>query len=235
MNSDPNTQQAIAHVGGYLLMQYRDARGVLHAPNAVSALGAWAGIFAQIQARALMMTGVIPQTETTLLEVKTKNGERYFLGDAISACVFEGNDKFLSFWNLAAGASGDPKIGDKIDIIEIARRTTKGVGGPLFGEPRIDARYKLTERPIDAVRAHGPVLLRHFLDLELDPAKLMLVFGSVAQHFAAFAAGEVADVRVTVAMQRADIVRLYMEAAIPMSKLDTSTVGMAPEGRFKSH
>jgi len=226
MQTDPITQQAIAHVGGYLLMQYRDARGVLHAPNAVSALGAWAGIFAQAQARALMMTGIIPQSETTLLEVKTKDGESYFFGDAINACVFEGSNTFLSFWNLAAGASHDPKIGEKIDLLEMASRTAKGVGGPLFGEPRIDARYELTERPIDAVRAHGRVLRDQFSDIGLNAAELMLVFGAVAQHFAAFAAGEFEDVRVNVAMKRPDIVRLYMESAIPMSKLDPLRVGM---------
>lgn len=227
MQADAISEQAIAHLGGYILMQYRDARGTLRAPNAVSALGALAGIFAQVQARALLMTGVIPQTDSTLLEVKTKDGQRFFFGDAINACVMEGNDDYLSFWNLAASAAKDPQVAQKIDVLEMARRTAKAAGGPLYGEPRVDAAIRPSERPIDAVRRHGPILKQHFLDIELDPAKLMLVFGATAQHFAAFAAGEFEDTRVDVPMKRLDIVRLYMEAAVPMSKLDTSTVGMA--------
>ncbi|HYD87921.1 MAG TPA: hypothetical protein VEA80_10630 [Vitreimonas sp.] len=227
MQPDRIVDSAVAQVGGYLLMQYRDERGVLHAANAVSALGAWAGIFAQIQARAMMIAGVIPTTDMTLLEVKTSDGQRYFFGDAINACLLEGNEKFLSFWNLAASAARDPDVAAKLDVLEIARRTSQGVGGAMFGLPRIDPAYQLSERPIDAVRKHGPTLKQFFLDLELDPSKLMLVFGAVAQHFAVFAAGEAPDMRVGAPMTRLDIVRLYMEAAIPMSKLDTGTVGMA--------
>ncbi len=228
MQASPIAQTATAHLGGYLLMQYRDVGGMLQAANAVSALGAWAGIFAQIQAHALLLNGVIPQTETTLVEVITRDGDRFFYGDAINACLFEGGgDKFLSFWNLAAGAANDPDIGKKIDVLEIARYTSKMIGEPEFGRPRIGGSAGLSEMPIDAIRKHGPVLLGHFLELNLEPAELMTVFGTVAQHFSVFAAGEAADVQTKLPMKRADIVRLYMESAIPMSKMDTGSIGMA--------
>ena len=229
MNDDPTIGQATGEVGGHLLAQYRDERGTLRAADATSALGALAGIFAQIQARALLRSGAIAQTQTTLAEVTTKAGERYYFGDAINACLMEGGREAPSFWNLAAGAARDPKVANKIDVIEIARRAVKDVGMPSFGKPLIDKRYKLSEAPADAVRAHGPWLLARFLEINLEPPKLMWVFGSVAQSFAAFAAGEIAEVRVDLAMKRVDIVRLYMEAAIPSSKLDLRAVGMAIE------
>ena len=227
METNPVTQAAIAHLGGYVLTSYRDKKGVLHAANAVSALGAWAGVFAHIQARALMISGVIPQTENTMLEVKTKQGDTYYFGDAINACLLDGSEAFPAFWNLAAGAARDPKVADKIGLLEIAGHTSKSVGTAKFGVPRINARYKLSERPIDAVRTHGPLLVRHFLNLQLNPANLMQVFGATAQHFAMFAAEEARDVRVNLALPRLEIVRLYMESAIPMSKLDPRAVGMA--------
>lgn len=228
MQMDPISQAAIAHLGGYILTAYRDKKGVLQTANAVSALGGWAGIFAHIQARALIISRVIPQTENTMLEMKMKDGGSYFFGDAINACLLEGGgDTFVAFWNLAAGAARDPHIADKLDVLDIARHTSKSVGTKAFGVPRIDKRYKLTEQPIQAVRTHGPVLLRHFLELKLDPRYLMLVFGATAQHFAVFAAEEARDVRVNVAMPRLEIVRLYMESAVPMSKVDPRTVGMA--------
>lgn len=229
MQTDETTEQVIAQVGGYLLMQYRDERGTLAAANAVSALGAWAGVFAQVQARALLYAGVIPTTKTSLLEVKTTDGQRFYFGDAINACVLEGSEKAPSFWNLAAAAAKDPDIVAKVDPIEIARRTAQGVGGAMFGQPRIDPAYQLTERPIDSVRAHAPALNELFIGTALKSSKLMLVFGAVAQHFAGFAAGEMADIRADTPMKRVDIVRLYIESAVPMSKLDLTTLGMAPE------
>jgi hypothetical protein len=227
MSIDPKIQQATADIGGFTLTAYRDKRGVLHAANAVSALGAWAGAFAQAQARAMLVTGALPNTETSLLEVKTKDGGRYFFGDSINVCLMEGDNKSPSFWKMAAPVAGDAEAAAKIDVLEIARRAAKGVGGSDFGKPHIDARYKLSEQPINALRIHGPVLARRLAEIELSPLKLMTVFGSVAQSFAAFAAGEIKDVPVTVPMKREDIVRLYMESAIPMSKIDMSTVGMA--------
>lgn len=230
MTTDTAVQSSTTEAGGYILATYRDKKtGILRAADAVSALGALAGIFAQIQARAMLQSGAIPQTDSTLAEVGTTTGERYYFGDAINACVMEGSRERPAFWNLAAGAARDPKIGDKIDVIEIARHAAKTVGTPDFAKPRIDKRYRLSETPIDAVRAHGPWLLVRFLEQDLDPTNLTWVWGSVAQSFAAFAAGEIKEVEVDLPMKRADIVRLYMEAAIPASKLDLRAVGMAIE------
>ncbi len=231
MSTEEIVKACTAEVGGYVLAAYRDKKtGVLNAANGVSALGALAGIFAQVQARAMLRLGVIPQTETTLVEVSTTSGEKYYFGDAINACLMEGSKDSPSFWNLSAGASRDPKIGDKINLLEIARRAAKDVGGKDFGRPSIGSRYHVTELPVDAVRAHGPWLLARFLELNLDPLLLMYVFGSVAQSFAQFAAGEIKEVKADAPIKRPDIVRLYMESAIPMSKLDLRAVGMAIEG-----
>jgi hypothetical protein len=232
MSTEEIVKACTAEVGGYILATYRDKKtGVLNAASGVSALGALAGIFAQVQARAMLRLGAIQQTESTLVEVATKSGEKYYFGDAINACLFEGSKDSPSFWNLAAGAARDPKIGDKINLLEIARRAAKDVGGKDFGRPSIGSRHKVTELPIDAVRAHGPWLLARFLELNLDPLRLMYVFSSVAQSFAQFAAGEIKEVKADTPMKRADIVRLYMESAIPMSKLDLRAVGMAIEGQ----
>lgn len=228
--TDPAVQNSTAEAGSYILATYRDKKtGVLRAADAVSALGALAGIFAQIQARSMLQSGAIPQTENTLAEVSTTTGERYYFGDAINACLMEGSRERPAFWNLAAGAANDPKIGAKVDVVEIARHAAKTVGTPEFGKPRIDKRYKLSEAPIDAVRAHGPWLLVRFLEHDLNPGDLTWVWGSVAQTFAPFAAGEIKEVQADTPMKRADIVRLYLEAAVPASKLDLRAVGMAIE------
>ena len=231
MSTDPTLQQATGDIGGFILANYRDKSGQLHAANAVNALGALAGIFAQVQARSMLQSGAIPQGGDALIEVTSKAGEKFYFGDAINRCVLEGTRETPSFWNVAAGAGGDPKIGDKVDVLEIAKRTARDVGVPAFGTPQIDARYKLSEHPVGVVQKHGPVLLRRFLEINLHPTQLTLAFGAVAQTLAAFAAGEISDVPVNVPMKRVDIVRLYMEAAIPASKLDIAAVGMVVDSR----
>lgn len=219
-------QQASREIGGFALTAYRDKKGVLHAANAVSAIGAWAGALAQAQARALLVTGALPRTDTALLEVKVKSGERYFFGDSINACLLDGDAKSPSFWQMAAPIAG-PGNAANIDVLEIAKHTAGEIGNKTFGKPRVDARYKLSEQPIDALRLHGPVLANRLVEMQLPTTHLMPTFGLVAQSFAQFAAGQVKDAPVNVAMAPVDIVRLYMESAVPMSKLDLATVGMA--------
>ncbi|WP_395646043.1 hypothetical protein [Terricaulis sp.] len=229
MAVDEKTQAAVADIGGYLLTKYGGMGGTLYAANAVSALGALAGVFAQAQARAMLASGALANSESSLVEATTTDGQRYYFGDAINACLFEGSRERPSFWNIAAGAAQDPDIGAKIDIGEIAKHTAEVLGSADFGAPRIDARYQLSQMPIDAVRMHALTLLDRFKQTGVDPAKLMVAFGLVGQGFAAFAAGEMPDNPVTVAMTRPDIVRLYMESAIPMSKLDLRALGMVQE------
>lgn len=226
MTTSELIQKATGDIGGFTLTAYRDKRGVLHAANAVSALGAWAGAFAQAQARAMLLTGALPKKETSLLQVTTKSGETFYYGDAINACLMEGDSKSPSFWQFVGPIAGDAKAASKIDVPEIARRAASDLGTSKFGKPRIDGRYKLSEQPADALRAHGGVLGRRLQEIGVPPTVLMVVFGAVAQSFAKFAAGEVKDLPVNVPMKREDIVRLYMESAIPMAKMDMKALGV---------
>lgn len=227
MTVNDTIQQATGDIGGFALTAYRDKKGVLHAANAVSALGAWAGAFAQAQARAMLATGALPATETALLQVTTKDGAKYFYGDAINACLMEGGAKAPSFWQFAGVVAGDAEAAAKIDVRDIARRAAADLGTSKFGKPQIDGRYKLSEQPIEALRKHMPVLARRLHEIGVPATKLTVVFGSVAQSFANFAAGEIKEVPVNTPMKRADIARLYMEAAIPMAKLDMAALGLA--------
>lgn len=228
---DPKTQQANADIGGYILMKYGGAEGeTLRAVDAVSALGALAGVFAQAQARAMLASRAMENTESSLVEVRTGDGAAYYFGDAINACLFEGTPERLAFWNLAAGAARDPEVGAKIDLADIAKHTASTLGGPDFGKPRLETKYRLNEMPIDAVRAHSVILLKRFKQIGIDPSQLMIAFGLAAQGIAGFAAGEIAGAAVDAPMPRLDIVRLYIEAAVPMSKLDLRALGMVAPG-----
>lgn len=221
-------QRATSDIGGYLLTAYGGlidgAPATLDAVNAVSALGALAGVFAQFQAREMLRTGALPNNDRALAEVTTADGGKYYFGDSINACLFEGSRERPAFWNIAAGAARDPAIGEQISIADIARHTASVLGTEKFGIPRMDPPYMPTQRPIDAARQHVPILSARFQEIGLPPEQLMLAFGAVGQGFAAFAAGETPDMKVPVPVPRAVQVRLMMESAIPMSKLDFAVI-----------
>lgn len=220
----PIAEQARNDLGGYILQMYGGLDGgTLRAANAVSALGALAGVFAQIQARAMMTAGQLLEG-SPLVEIKTESGETFYFGDAINACVIEGTRERLAFWNLVAPAAQDPDVTAKIDLNDIAKNTAATVGGEHFGVPRIDTKYGLTEMPIQAVRKHIQMLAQRFEQIELPQDQLMWAFGAAAQGLARFACGEAENFKVDIPLPRLECVRLSMEAAIPMSKLDPATL-----------
>lgn len=227
MSTDADIMPVVGSLGGYLTTIYGDPQGnTLQAANAVSALGALAGVFAQIQARVMLANGDLPQTQLSLLEVGTQAGEIFYFGDAINACLIEGARNRPSFWNLAAAAARDPAVDQKIDVAEILERTARLVGDPGFGVPRMDKKYMPTENPIAAVRAHSLNILNRFRGFNLDGANTMRVFGTAAQGMSALAAGEYPKPKLKTPLPRLEIVRLYMEAAIPMSRIDLRPLGV---------
>lgn len=225
-------QRASSDIGGYLLTMYGglvDGQpGTLDAVNAVSALGAVAGVFAQFQAREMLASGVLVNNERSLAEVTTTDGGKYYFGDAINACLFEGTRERPAFWNVAAALARDPAILEQVNIADLARHTASVLGSDKFGLPRMDAPYMPSERPLDAARRHVPVLSARFQEIGLAPEQLMMAFGATAQGFAAFAAAETPEIKVPVPVPRAVQARLLMESALPMSKVDFAVIASRP-------
>ncbi len=219
-------QQAAEDIGGFMFAMNGGNEGLLRAANAVNALGALAGIFAQQQARALLGNKFMTLSRDDIVEVVASDGRKYYYGNGINAALMEGTREKPSFWNVMAGAGQDPNIGALVDVAEIAKRTAAAIGSPEFGIPRIDARYGLTETPFDAARRYTKPLNERFVQLKMPMDQLMMSFGLAAQAMAGVAAGE-SDVAVDIPLPRVEAVRLYMEAAIPMSKIDPKRIDFA--------
>jgi len=219
--SDP----ADNYLGTYMLYRYGNGGKRLRAANAMSALGALAGAFAQIQARAMLTAGTLPASRRLLVEVQTTDGQTFYYGDAINACVLEGDEKHPSLWNYIAAAAKDPRIADKVNLGEMAEHVARTVGTPEFGKPRFGAAFNLTETPLEAVQTHGAQLRSKFRELEVPDTEFVSLFGRVGQALAGFAAGE-QGIEPDVKLPREAGIRLFMEAAVPMSKLQLSRVGL---------
>jgi hypothetical protein len=203
----------------HFLVAYGGAQGGLRPLDAVSALGAVAGALAHVQARTMLAAGTIPWREGCLLTVETKDGRTFWLGDAINACVFESIREQPSLWDLIGAVARGWVVDDEADFPELAGHTVSSFGGPEFGIPRLPDPYKLTEMPINAVRAHASILRKRLREVGLLDAQLVHAFGAAAQTLISIAAGET-RVRVAEPLPHGVSVRLLMESAIPMSKLD---------------
>lgn len=226
MDMHPATKAVWRDIGGYFFTAYGGETDKLQAANAICALGAVAGFCAQIQARAMLASGALSFNENALVELRAKDGGIYYLGEAINACLIQGGPGQPSFWNLMAGIAGDPDIADKIGLADMVQHNARALGTREFGVPRIQPRFGLTITPLEALHQHVGVLMRRFDQEGMPQDQLMLAFGMAAQRFVAFAAAEHAQVKVDRPLLRIDCVWLYMEAAIPMSKVDPRSIAV---------
>lgn len=220
MELQHQTQHMWKDIGGYYFTKYGGEEGKLQSANAVSALGAMAGFCAQVQARHMISHGKLPATKTALAEVETKDGRKFYLGDAINACLIQGSPKRPSFWDVMSAAGQHPEMIKGINLPEMIEHAAKTMGGPDFGVPRIRPEFGLTESPYEALLRHVSVLMKRFEEVGLEQDQLMISFGLAARSLVSFAAGEQPNVTPQPVLSRADCVWLMMESAIPMSKID---------------
>ena len=228
----------IARVGGYFLTQYGGPDGPLASTNLISAMGSVSGLFAQLKARALLQSGVWKQDDNSFTRATTADGQTFFFGDAPNVALYGAvsqrlEDHYghgpegLGLWNYVAAAARDPKIGSEVDIGEIAQHTAESLGSSAFGVPRAPAGFQPSEPPLTALGRHARPLWDEFKRLEVSPDDYTRVFGLATQNMIPWTAGE-RGVAASPKMPAAIAVRLFMEAAIPMAKVDPHIVGVPP-------
>jgi len=212
-------------VGGYLLEAYSTGE-TMHAVECLAGAGAVLGFLCQMQARARLKAGEYRDLKDALVEVQTKDGQKLYFGQAVNDCVL-GEITGLGLWNYAAGAADDPDIAETVKLEEIFHYVAATVGEPWFGQPRVPEGLTLQGRPVDAVARHAKVIHDRMLFHALDPRQLTKIYGAAAHQLIRGAAGEIpwgADPLVN----KIDGLKLFMECAAPMSKLDPRPFGIDP-------
>jgi hypothetical protein len=180
-------------------------------PPILNALGACGGFAAQI---AVWRELILPKHRNPgdfLIFANTKSHETFFFGEAINQFLFLTVADRLSFLSLAAGmlsnASQLPDIG------ELARHVAKSLGSDSFGRPRVPPPIDLPELPRAALaRTWGKAaqILKN-----CRPAEWPALLGAAART--------IIDANRTV-LAPPLAVKILLEAAVPMSKLNPATV-----------
>jgi hypothetical protein len=184
------------------------------------ALGALAGYAAQQAIReALVKTGKL-SLDQAFVVIETRSGEVYFFGDLLNAIIVakDGadaakNSGHASIWKIVSTAGYEAGALNLPDVTDMIKHCAATVGGEDFGIPRVPNAHMPEILPRDAVSRFWPATRRKLADAE--PMSWPL-------HLAMAARTLIVDLKDAV---RPDIaVRIVMESAVPMSKIDPVTL-----------
>jgi hypothetical protein len=180
-------------------------------PSVLNAIGACAGFAAQF---AVWRELILPRKRNPgdfLVYATTKSHDTFFLGDAINLFLFSTMPDRLSFLSLPTTALSN--VSEIPDISELVRHVSQTLGGKEFGRPRVPPSVELPELPQAALaKTWGKV--RQILQ-NRRPAEWPALLGAAAFHIVNSNRN---------AMPPPIAIRILLEAAVPMSKLDPMTV-----------
>ncbi|MEZ5830665.1 MAG: hypothetical protein R3D05_05760 [Dongiaceae bacterium] len=201
-----------ARLADWLMRELKDQRGI-HCETMLTVVGALCGYAAQ-QAlwEGMVKSGKLAITEAFKI-VETPSGETLFFGDAVDTLLVSVEPKQASVWKIVAGGALTGGGDHLPDIDNLLRYCEATAGTSQFGLPRL---------PDD----HLPgILPRAALDRFWPGTRLLLALAEPSQwplHMAHAAQKLMHAMRGSIAPDLA--VKIVMEAAVPMSRVDPTTV-----------
>jgi hypothetical protein len=189
-----------------LLNGMKNEKGV-HIESLLCALGALAGYSCQANLRAQALAKGMPET-AAFQTIGTKDGKQYFFGDTLNNALAGSQ---YSVWGLAGGAAQHAGAKELPDLNEIFQHTSSVVGGDQFGIPRVPDNHKASDTPINYLKAIWPSLFPTVKLFCPNPVDWPILYGLAIQE--AIDAGKGA-------IDPGLALKIVMESAIPMSKVD---------------
>jgi hypothetical protein len=189
-----------------LLNGMKNEKGV-HIESLLCALGALAGYSCQANLRAQALAKGMPET-AAFQAIATKDGKQYFFGDPLNNALAGSQ---YSVWGLAGGAAQHAGAKELPDLNEIFQHTSSVVGSDQFGIPRVPDNHKASDTPINYLKAIWPALFPTVKLFCPNPVDWPILYGFAIQE--AIDAGKGA-------IEPGLALRIVMESAIPMSKVD---------------
>lgn len=199
-------------IADWLMRELKDQRGI-HCETILTVAGALAGFSAQ-QAlwEGMVKPGKLAITEAFTV-IETPSGAAYFFGDMLDALLASMEPKHLSIWKIVAGstlASGGDHLPDMGNLL---RHCAATVGTSAFGLPRLPDDHLPSIMPRGALERFWPGA-RLLLGLA-EPLHWPIHMAHAAHKLMQAMKGAIAP----------DLaVRVVMEAAVPMSRVDPATV-----------
>ena len=202
-------------IAAVLMAQQIRQGGRIHAETILSGIGALAGFAAQMSIRKGVIEPQHMDPSSVLTEIVTKNGEKYYFGDLLNLILFENVDRPpYSVWAYLLDVVPQPErllLPDPGEILGHAART---IGTLRFGVPRLPAEHRPQILPRVALQQHWHVV-QHELGASRAPSEWPYDLAFAAQW-------QMLTSRDRLTLPLA--ARIVMEAAVPMSKVDPTTI-----------
>jgi hypothetical protein len=189
-----------------LLDGMKSSKGV-HIESLLCALGALAGYACQANLRAQALAKGMPET-APFQTVGTKDGKKYFFGDPLNDALAGPQ---YSVWGLVGGAAQHIGAKELPDLNEIFQHSSSVPGSDQFGIPRVPENHKPGDTPIDYLKTIWPAFFPTVKLFCPTPADWPILYSFAIQE-AIYAGKNVIDPNLAL--------RIVMESAIPMSKVD---------------
>ena len=202
-------REAIARtIAAILMAKQIKQQGRIHAETILTEIGALAGFAAQISIRKSVIEPQGLDPNTVLIEVITKNGEKYYFSDLLNWILFENlSQPPYSIWAyLLAAVPGETRalLPDVAEIVSYAART---IGTRQFGVPRLPAGHMSRKLPRAALEENWRMVQDELTASGRDPAEWQFDLAVAAQW-------QMLTSRDMLALPLA--AAIVMEAAIPM-------------------
>ena len=199
-------------IADWLMRELKDQRGI-HCETLLTVIGALAGYAAQ----QALWEGMVKPGKLAIAQafkvVETPSGATYFFGDTLDSLLVSMEPKHVSVWKIVAGgvlAAGGEHLPNTNDLL---RHCAATAGTSAFGLPRLPDDHLPSILPRAAVERFWPGA-RLLLSLA-DPLQWPLLMAHAAQKLMLAMKGSIAP----------DLaVKIVMEAAVPMSRVDPTTV-----------
>jgi hypothetical protein len=212
----PPAQQSLGdtptRIADWLMRELKDQRGI-HCETLLTVIGALAGYAAQ----QALWEGMVKPGKLAIGQafsvVETPSGATYFFGDTLDTLLVSTEPKHVSVWKIVAGgvlATGGPHLPNVNDLL---RHSAATAGTSAFGLPRLPDDHLPSILPRAALERFWPDA-RMLLALS-EPLQWPLLMAHAAQKLMLAMKGSIAP----------DLaVKIVMEAAVPMSRVDPATV-----------
>jgi hypothetical protein len=189
-----------------------DPGGDANQATLLTAIGALAGYAAQ---RAVWEGVVLPgalKVADAFRVIKAPSGESFYFGAESDKLIGSLDPRYLSIWKIVTGNTKSA-AGEHPEMVELFEHCAASAGTPQFGIPRLPDGHAPDLLPRDAVNrlwAKARLLL-----VKTEPT-LWPMHMAVAARSLILAAQPAVPV--------ASGIRIVMEAAVPMSRIDPATV-----------
>lgn len=195
------------------------AKELRHVPQArnetiLTAIGALTGFAAQHGIWEAVVKPGKMAIQQAFVVVETRSGETYFFGDFLNNILATPKPEYLSVWRIIGSAAKAMGALELPDLTPIFKHCAETVGTAQFGVPRLPDEHTPAMLPRDALVRFWPQVSK-MLRVGSDPLTCAVDVATAAEQLMLSMKGEI---------DPALAARIFMEAAIPMSKIDPMTV-----------